>query len=402
MNGNPYLKKLKAFDPKSDLAVNESFKYEGDFAGGVDIFEGSDEGIGAGEARADSGKEIASFRVGSAVSAGLTKASTPEGGTVLIACDTAGGVFILSENQASLEVLAKFKIHGSIIKKPAYADGVLYIATREGLVCAVHTGLNTQQKSQQKAQMLWQKKLVKGIHTEPVATGKLLILAALDGLYGFEAYYKSPEEKAIGKELWCQQIAGGTVSSPLVEGGIIYLGTEEKKLIAVEYGGDKARIAWSFDASAQIRVRPSLSVKTGSLLFPSLDGSVYCLDKSQKKLRWVFIVKSPVLSSVLPAVVDGNECFFFGADDGFFYCVNDSGKEVWKYKTNGKIRTEAVHREGIVYFGSEDNNLYALNAKKGALVFKFPTDGNINGAPLIIDDRVYFGSSDAFVHGVRA
>lgn len=170
----------------------------------------------------------------------------------------------------------------------------------------------------------------------------------------------------------------------------------------MEYGGDRARIAWSFDASAQIRVRPSIAVKTGSLFFPSLDGSVYCLDISQKKLCWVFIVKSPVLSTVLPIVVDGNEYFFFGADDGFFYCVNDSGKEVWKYKTNGKIRTEAVHREGIVYFGSEDNNLYALNAKKGALVFKFFTDGNINGAPLIIDDRLYFGSSNAFVHGIRA
>lgn len=402
MNANPYLKKLKAFDPKSDLTVNESFKYEGDFAGANDIFEGADDSMPAGEGGADSGKEIASFRVGQAVSAGLAKAVTAEGGTALIACDTAGGVFILSENQGNFEVLTKFKIPGSIIKKPAYADGVLYITTREGLVCAVNTGLVAGSSGQQKAQMLWQKKLAKGIHTEPVATGKLLILAALDGLYAFEAYYKSPEEKAIGRELWCQQIAGGTVSSPLLEGGIIYLGTEEKKLIAVEYGGDKARIAWSFDASAQIRARPSLATKTGSLLFPSLDGAVYCLDKAQKKLRWVFIVKSPVMSTILPVVIDGNEYFFFGADDGFFYCVNDSGKEVWKYKTNGKIRTEAVHREGIVYFGSEDNNFYALNAKKGALIFKFSTDGNINGAPVIIDDRIYFGSSDAFVHGVRA
>lgn len=54
-----------------------------------------------------------------------------------------------------------------------------------------------------KAQLLWQKKLSKGIHTKPIATGKILILAALDGLYAFEAYCQSPEEKAIGKELWC-------------------------------------------------------------------------------------------------------------------------------------------------------------------------------------------------------
>ncbi|MCX7678285.1 MAG: PQQ-binding-like beta-propeller repeat protein [Spirochaetes bacterium] len=401
MNGNPYLKKLKAFDPKTDLTVNETFTFDGSGIEDSALFESTENDNAIQKSHPNFGKEFTSFRANSAISATLAKISNFDGSIVLIACDNAGNVFILNENQGSLELREKFKISGSIIKRPAYADGVLYIVTREGMICAVVTGLNRQHDTQQKAQLLWQKKLEKGIHTEPIATGKLLIVAALDGLYCFEAYYKNPKEKAIGKQLWHQQIAGGTVSTPLLDGGTIYLGTEEKKLVAIEYGGDKARISWSVEASAQIRVRPSLALQNSFIIFPSIDGSVYCLDKSQRKLRWVFIVKSPVLSPIFSLPIDGREYLFFGADDGFFYCISEEGKEVWKYKTNGKIRTEAAYWNGVIYFGSEDNNLYAVDAKKGNLIFKFTTDGNINGSPVIVDDRIYFGSSDSFIHGIH-
>jgi len=400
MSDNPYLKKLKPFDPKGDLTVSEVFRFDGG-AAGADMFEGLGGDELEGEARQDSGKEAASLRVGGPVSAGLVSIVTADGAAVLIACDTAGGVYVFSPGRGTPAVLMKFKIPGSIVKKPAYADGIIYIATREGLLAAVNTGLggSSGEGAKPAPQMMWQKKLPKGVLTEPLATGKILVVAALDGLYAFEAYYKDAENKAIGKEMWRQPV-NGTTSSPSMEGGIIYLGSEEKKMYAFEYGGDKVRPAWSFDANAQIRCRPFVAQKVGFLLFSSMDGSVYCVDRAQKKLRWVFIVKAPVYSSVVSAVVDNTELFYFGADDGFFYCVNPQGKEVWKFKTNGKIRTDALCHEGAVYFGSEDNNLYALNARSGKLIFKYSTDGNINGTPVIVDSQLYFGSTDSFVHGL--
>lgn len=398
MSDNPYLKKLKAFDPKSDLQVSEAFRVEG--VSGADMLEGSGGGGPEDGARPDSGKEIASLRVGAPVSAGIVKITAGDGRTLLVACDTAGGVYILAPGQGALTALAKFKIPGSIVRKPAYADGILYLTTREGLVAAVNTGLSGQAEGSKIApQMLWQKKLEKGILTEPLATGKILIVAALDGLYAFEAYYRDAENKAVGRAIWRQPM-NGTTSSPTIDGGMIFQGSEEKKLYAFEYGGDRITAAWQFDTNAQVRCRPCVSQKNGLVLFTSMDGSVYCVDKAQKKARWVFLVKAPVSSSVVSAVVENAELFFFGADDGNFYCVSGQGKEVWKFKTNGKIRTDALYHEGAVYFGSEDNNLYALNARSGKLIFKFATDGNINGTPVIVDNQLYFGSTDSFVHGL--
>jgi outer membrane protein assembly factor BamB len=399
MSDNPYLKKLKVFDPKSDLQVSEVFRFDGASPGADMLGAGEDEGLDEGS-RSDAGKETASLRVGAPVSAGIVKITAGDGRTILIACDTSGGVYLLTPGQGALAALAKFKIPGSIIRRPAYADGIIYITTREGLVVAVNTGLSAQGGDGKiTPQMLWQKKLAKGILTEPLSTGKILIVAALDGLHAFEAYFKDAENKAIGKEMWHQPM-NGTTSSPTIDGGIIFQGSEEKKFFAFEYGGNRINTSWQFDANAQIRCRPYVALKNGFVLFASMDGSVYCLDKAQKKLLWVFLVKAPVYSSVISAPFDSGEFFYFGADDGNFYCVNAQGKEVWKFKTNGKIRTDALHHEGTVYFGSEDNNLYGLNARSGKIIFKFATDGNINGAPVIVDNQLYFGSTDSFVHGL--
>ena len=398
MSDNPYLKKLKSFDPKSDLQVSEAFRFEG-ATPGSDVLEAGDEGLDEG-AGADSGKSTASLRVSGPVSAGIVKVTAGDGATALIACDTAGGVYIVEPGQGDLKTLAKFKIPGSIVKKPAYADGIVYLTTREGLVAAVNTGLGARGEGGKIApQMMWQKKLDKGILTEPIATGKILIVAALDGLHAFEAYYRDAENKAIGRAIWRQPM-NGTTSTPAMEGGIIFQGSEEKKLFAFEYGGDTIKTSWQFEAGAQIRCRPCIARNNAQVLFSTMDGSIYCVDTAQKKALWVFLVKAPVYSSVIASAAENAELYYFGSDNGFFYCVNGQGKEVWKYKTNGKIRSDALVHEGTVYFGSEDNNLYALNARSGKLIFKYATDGNINGTPVIVDNQLYFGSTDSFVHGL--
>ena len=400
MANNPYVKPLKAFDPKKDLLVNESFKAD-DLFSREDTLGDLESGEPDGELQGDAGKELVSFRADAPVQAGILSVATALNTTVLIACNDKGGVYLLAPGQGSLTPVGKFKIPGSIIRTPAYSGGILYITTREGLIVAVNTGLGGQEGdgTSYKPSLLWQKRMAKGILSEPVATGKILIVAALDGVYGFEAYYQDDSSKAIGKLLWEKQL-DGTVSSPTLHGGMIFIGTEDKKLCALEYGGSKAETKWTFDANAQIRNKPSISRDGRDVLAASIDGSVYCVDIRQKKLEWVFMVKAPVYSTIIPGTIDNAECYYFGDDNGMFYCVNSFGKSVWTFKTNGKIRTQALLDGGVVFFGSEDNNFYALNAKTGAMIFKFSTDGNINSTPVILENAIYFGANDSFIHGI--
>jgi outer membrane protein assembly factor BamB len=49
---------------------------------------------------------------------------------------------------------------------------------------------------------------------------------------------------------------------------------------------------------------------------------------------------------------------------------------------------------GVVYVGSNDNNLYALNATTGAKVWNYTTGGSVYSSPAVANGVVYVGSQD--------
>ena len=85
----------------------------------------------------------------------------------------------------------------------------------------------------------------------------------------------------------------------------------------------------------------------------------------------------------------------------------DTGKEKWRYYTEGPVRFAPVAWTGVVYVASDDGHLYCLDAAKGTLVWKFrggPSDrrllGNgrlvsmwaIRGGPALVDGTIYFAA----------
>ena len=45
----------------------------------------------------------------------------------------------------------------------------------------------------------------------------------------------------------------------------------------------------------------------------------------------------------------------------------------WKFETGDIVRSSPTASDGIVYFGSEDNYFYAIDAKTGEEKWKFKT-----------------------------
>ncbi len=400
MSDNPYVKSLKPFDPRKNLVLNETFKIKG-VSYQSDTLSDLESG-NYGDTDTGMGKEVISFKTGSGILSGLVKIQGSSNRQLILCCNKGGEIYLLSPEGKNLKPVLKVKIQGSINRMPSYSDGIIYCTTREGMIYAISTGITSDSKAADlhKPQILWKKKMAKGILTESIATGKSFITATLGGIYGFEAYFKDITNKSIGKPLWAFSL-NGIVSSPRLESGLIYLGAENKNIYAFEYGGSKISKVWAYKLSGACRSKPCTSKSSDLLLVPTIDGFLYALSRSKGEYKWNVVVKSPVLSNVVSGVIDGQECFYFGADNGVFYCINIRGKKVWHFKTNGKVRTEALIERGMIFFGSEDNKFYALNAKTGKEVFTFSTDGNINSKPVIIDNVVYFGSTDSFLHGVQ-
>jgi eukaryotic-like serine/threonine-protein kinase len=115
-----------------------------------------------------------------------------------------------------------------------------------------------------------------------------------------------------------------------------------------------------------------------------------------------------LMSVALSAHGQGSStAMFHGCDD---HCGNYSGGKgykplgdlKWKYTTSGKIFSSPAIAAGISYVGSEDGNLYAIDARSGKLMWKFKTGGAVHSSPAVYDNTVFFGSFDGYYYAVNA
>lgn len=75
-------------------------------------------------------------------------------------------------------------------------------------------------------------------------------------------------------------------------------------------------------------------------------------------VKWTFTTDAEVISS--PCIgLDG--VIYFGSNDKNLYAVNPDGSLKWKFQTGGEvISSPAISENGIVYVGSKDNKIYAI------------------------------------------
>ena len=74
----------------------------------------------------------------------------------------------------------------------------------------------------------------------------------------------------------------------------------------------------------------------------------------------------------------------------------------WSYTTGSTVYSSPAVVDGVVYIGSEDNNLYALNATTGAKLWSYTTGDRVDSSPAVANGVVYFGSSDGNVYALNA
>ena len=75
-------------------------------------------------------------------------------------------------------------------------------------------------------------------------------------------------------------------------------------------------------------------------------------------------------------------------------------KPIWSFECGDEIRGSPAFQENIVYVGSYDHNLYALEAATGKFIWKYPTDAGIVSKPVVYENNVFFGSEDHRLHVV--
>jgi outer membrane protein assembly factor BamB len=112
-------------------------------------------------------------------------------------------------------------------------------------------------------------------------------------------------------------------------------------------------------------------------------------------LRWKFKTGGFVGSS--PAIDRGS--VFFGSQNQNVYSVDaTTGTEKWHYETGKIVFSSPAVADGVVYVGSHDANLYALNESSGKERWRAKTQGQVESSPTVHGNLVYVGSDDGKVY----
>lgn len=132
-------------------------------------------------------------------------------------------------------------------------------------------------------------------------------------------------------------------------------------------------------------------------------------------LIWEFRTGGPIWSS--PSYRDN--ILYFGSDDGKVYALDTvTQKPKWTYQTGGKVRSAAALSEDRLYIASDDGFLYALDREAGRELWRFdmkasdlrrrpPSKDNpyfdfLQSSPLVHQGKVYIGSLNGAVFAVDA
>lgn len=226
---------------------------------------------------------------------------------------------------------------------------------------------------------------------------------------------------------WKFHTGGRVIASPASANGVVYVGSTDGNFYAIDAAS--GALKWKFETKAWEVSSPA--VVGGVVYFLSYDGHLYALDAAIGQVKWKFATGGekhyagthlhylqPVVESMpdpwdfylsSPSVWNG--VVYFGSSDGNVYAINaNSGELKWKFKTGDVVHSSPAIADGTLYIGSWDTYLYALDAASGGEKWRFKTGEDsvahnhigIQSSPAVMDSVVYFGSRDSYAYAIDA
>lgn len=165
-------------------------------------------------------------------------------------------------------------------------------------------------------------------------------------------------------------VGDSVVSSPAVSNGIVYVGSFDRYLYAL----DAATGAQKWRSATSDSIGSSPTVSNGIVYVGSYDGKLYAFDAVTGTQKWKASTAARIGSS--PAVSNG--IVYIGSFDKKLYAFDAAtGAPKWSTATGGRVWSSPTVSNGTVYVGSFDKKLYAMNAATGAIKWAAATGDSI-------------------------
>jgi outer membrane protein assembly factor BamB len=282
-----------------------------------------------------------------------------------------------------------FRARSLLEFNPIMVGRWLFVIANDGRLYSIskHTG-----------RVRWKRRIgVLAAESPAYANGRVCVtvLNRAAGLPGRAACLRARD----GRLLWSRILPSRAESSPVIDSGRVYFGSEDGTVYAMRLSDGAVR--WRF--RAQGAVKGGLALVDGRLYFGDYAGKVYAIRQADGHEVWRVGTSGARLGLSsgrfysTPAVAYGR--VYIGNTDGFVYSfAARDGRLAWRTHTDAYVygSPAVADVEGgpgpTVYIGSYDGTFYALNARSGSVRWRHRDGGKISGGATVIGDVVYFSN----------
>jgi outer membrane protein assembly factor BamB len=333
----------------------------------------------------------------------------------------------IAHGKQFLDLAWYFQAGGSVESSPAILDGVAYFGNDNGVLSAVSTAASAPVWSYQ------------ALDSEPIKTGPaidansgLLFFTSTDGsLYTLSLATGNPTASALA--------LGGTLTSPTVNNGVIYVANSSGTLWALQEStnaviwqaqlggavstapavdtadnivlvGDSTGAVtafavgtgakrWSYLTSGPVTAAPAIA--TGVVYVGSSDGNLYAISAPNGSLKWKQSAGSPITSNISVDTID--HIISVGTQTGEFLGFSPAGKQILKNLSSTATIVSLASVESIVVGLRTDGTINLFRPDQlGATLYVYQTNASLDTTAAIINGAVFVGAEDGGLYALTS
>jgi outer membrane protein assembly factor BamB len=242
-----------------------------------------------------------------------------------------------------------FRTGDVVHASPALADGVLYVGSWDGFFYALdaETGkLRWTFKSGEDHDLHNQE----GFQSSAAVSDGIVYVGCRDAhIYALDA--------ATGAQHWALNTQGSwVVGSPAVRDGKVYIGTSDTSLFR-ELNGRTGVVGFTL-SFRRWPIFSSPALAGTEAFFGTDEGKLVAVELRDKAVAWEFQTDGSRRHGAAFSKADGTPNYERAYVDNFYDSLIAG---VGRLRSTGAISSSPLVADGVVYFGSADGNVYALN-----------------------------------------
>ncbi|PKO95840.1 MAG: hypothetical protein CVU12_08415 [Bacteroidetes bacterium HGW-Bacteroidetes-7] len=300
---------------------------------------------------------------------------------------------ICALDRATGEVAWKFNTHNSVKNNLHIYNGVVFAADVEGFVYALDA---------QSGEVKWEKPLRQNIIQYPYTQG---VVVSRGVVYAGQGYYLTALDAASGEVLWVNthwRGDVGTVANPIVDEANNVLLTAAYWTGRFAHDATTGKLIWE-KRDGDTRYADNSPVLFDGKFFYASPGFITEVDPLSGEELMKLKIDYRINSNSRPLVTE--KYYITGTTDkGVVAFDRTNGyKEVWNFKTNPALLYTAPYTKDFqmtvdggvalkgnnLYFGANDGYIYCVDVRNGRFIWRINAGSPILGNLLIDQDTLY-------------